>query len=246
MFFFRKKRSESVIPASLLAFMATDIHSHLVPGVDDGVPDTNTAIGYIAQLQAMGISKIITTPHIMMDRYPNSTDTLEAPYRALSQALVAAGIHLPFHYAAEYYMDEAFEQVMKSPLLTISGNYVLVEISFMVPPPQFFQWLFELQAAGYQPVLAHPERYAYYHKDFEAYRTIKDRGVLLQMNLLSPTGYYGKHIQQAADKLLAAGLIDLTGTDLHHEKHLRAIAGIANDKKLRNTLERYPFKNSIL
>ncbi|HWV65102.1 tyrosine-protein phosphatase [Chitinophaga sp.] len=244
MLFFRKKNTAP--PADLLAFISTDIHSHLIPGVDDGVPDVETSVHFIEELQAMGIRKIVTTPHVMMDRFPNSADTLTAPYQLVQQELARRNNALPFHFAAEYYLDEQFVPLMQQPLLTISGNMVLVEISFMSAPPQLAQWLFDIQAAGYQPVLAHPERYGYYHANIPQYEQLKQQGCLLQLNLLSLTGYYGKHVQQTAEKLMAAGLPDLIGTDLHHEKHLGAIAGIGKNKKLCNTLEKYPFKNSIL
>lgn len=246
MFFFRKKNTTTVPPADLLAFMLTDIHSHLVPGVDDGVPDVETSLHFIEQLQAMGIRKIVTTPHVMMDRYPNSAGTLTDPYRQVQQELARRNNSLPFHFAAEYYLDEQFVPLMQQPLLTISGNMVLVEISFMSAPPQLAQWLFDIQAAGYQPVLAHPERYGYYHANISQYEQLKQQGCLLQLNLLSLTGYYGKHVQQAAEKLMAAGLPDLIGTDLHHEKHLHAIAGIARNTKLRRILDAYPFGNAAL
>lgn len=244
MLFFRKR--EAALPAQLLAFMGTDMHSHLLPGIDDGVQDTATAVQFITQLQHMGIKKIITTPHIIMDRYPNSRETMAGPYREVTSALSAENIPVSFHHAAEYYMDEQFMPLLEKPLLTLSGNMVLVEISFMSAPPQLHQWLFDIQAAGYQPVLAHPERYGYYHKNFEVYRQLKQQGCLLQVNLLSLTGYYGKHVQLAAEKLMAGGLADLTGTDLHHEKHLNAIAGIGRNKKLRKVLDAYPFGNSAL
>lgn len=246
MLFFRKKNIETILPADLLAFMATDIHSHLLPGIDDGVPDAATSIHFIDQLQQLGIKKIITTPHIMMDRYPNSTDTMAGPYQEVITALKQKDIRMDFSYAAEYYLDEQFIPLLQKPLLTLSGNLVLVEISFMSAPMQLGQWLFDLQAAGYQPVMAHPERYSYYHKDIEQYQQLKQQGCLLQVNLLSLVGYYGKHVQQAAEKLMTAGLIDLIGTDLHHEKHLKAITDIARNTKLRRILETYSFRNNTL
>lgn len=246
MLFFRKKNKETTVPADLLAFMETDIHSHLLPGIDDGVTNVDTAVQFITQLQQMGIKKVITTPHVMMDRYPNSADTMAAPYREVAAALAQKDIRLDFHHAAEYYLDEQFVPLLQQPLLTLTGNMVLVEISFMSAPPQLPQWLFDIQAAGYQPVMAHPERYSYFHKDIQHYQQLKQQGCILQVNLLSLTGYYGKHIQQAAEKLMTAGLVDLIGTDLHHEKHLQAITAIAQQKKLRKALDTYPFRNNTL
>ncbi len=244
MLFFKKKNTTP--PADLLAFMETDIHSHLLPGIDDGVQDVATALRFVTEMQHMGIKKIITTPHIIMDRYPNSRETMLTPYDEVSRALAAKEIAIPFHHAAEYYMDEQFIPLLGKPLLTISGNMVLVEISFMSPPPQLHQWLFDIQAAGYQPVMAHPERYGYYHKNPEAYQQLKRWGCHLQLNLLSLTGYYGRHVQQVAEKLIAESMIEYIGTDLHHEKHLQAIISIGKNKKLQKTLNSYPFRNREL
>jgi tyrosine-protein phosphatase YwqE len=248
MFFFRKKSADNTHAAiPFLAGIETDIHSHLIPAVDDGVQDTETAVHFIETLQELGIKKIITTPHIMLDRYPNSADTIQAPFRAVKEVLQAKGTAVSFHHAAEYYMDEYFEEMMQSSrLLTFDGELLLVEISFMSAPPQLHQWLFQLAAQGYRPILAHPERYNYYHHQTEEYKTFKQRGCYLQVNLLSLTGYYGKHIQKAAEWLVENKLIDFIGTDLHHEKHLQAIKSISKDKKMIRLLETYPFKNNTL
>jgi protein-tyrosine phosphatase len=189
---------------------------------------------------------VITTPHIMMDRYPNSAETIATPYSRVQEILLEKRLSVSFHHAAEYYMDEYFEELMKAPLLTVSGDLLLVEISFMSAPPQLHQWLFELQAQGYRPILAHPERYNYFHHKTDEYKTFKQRGCYLQVNLLSLTGYYGKHIQKAAEWLIDNKLVDFIGTDLHHEKHLQAILSIGKDKKLVKLLEEYPFKNNTL
>jgi protein-tyrosine phosphatase len=246
MFFFRKKSDTHTAVIPFLAGIETDIHSHLIPGVDDGVQELETSIHFIETLHSLGIKKVITTPHIMMDRYPNSAETLHTPYNSVQEKLLEKNLGIRFHHAAEYYMDEYFEELMKKPLFTLNGELVLVEISFMSAPPQLPQWLFELQAQGYRPVLAHPERYNYYHNQLEEYRTFKQRGCYLQVNLLSLTGYYGRHIQKAAEWLIENELIDFIGTDLHHEKHLSAILSIAKDKKLVKLLEEYPFRNNTL
>jgi tyrosine-protein phosphatase YwqE len=246
MFFFRKKSENNTAVVPFLAGIETDIHSHLIPGVDDGVQDIETSIRFIETLHSLGIKKVITSPHIMMDRYPNSADTLSTPYQSVQEKLLEKNLDIQFHHAAEYYMDEYFEELMKKPLFTVSGTLVLVEISFMSAPPQLHQWLFELQAQGYRPIMAHPERYSYYHNELEEYVTFKQRGCHLQVNLLSLTGYYGRHIQKAAEWLIENKMVDFIGTDLHHEKHLEAILAIGKDKKLMKLLEVYPFKNNTL
>ncbi|NIG55233.1 tyrosine-protein phosphatase [Chitinophaga sp. Cy-1792] len=245
MFLFRR-REPAASTKSLLAFMGTDLHSHLLPAVDDGVREITTSVNFIEQLQQLGIHQVITTPHAMPDRYPNNAGTLKNPYLDVLSALRKRGNDIPFHHAAEYYLDENLPETLGQPMLTLFNKTVLVEMSFMSAPPQIFQWLFDLQAAGYQPLLAHPERYAYYHSHPETYARFRERGCMLQVNLLSLTGYYGKHIKQAADYLIQKNLVDYIGTDLHHEKHLQAIRDIASNKKLRLMLEAYPFKNATI
>lgn len=244
MFFFRKKSENVDQHLPFLAGIGTDIHSHLLPAVDDGSQDLDTSVEFIETLHSLGIHHVITTPHCMMDRYPNSVETLSGPYQQVKNALAEKNIPVSFHHAAEYYMDEFFEELMKAPLMTLNGELVLVEISFMSPPPQLHQWLFELAAQGYRPILAHPERYNYYHTQLEEYKVFHQRGCHLQVNLLSLTGYYGRHIQKAAEWMIENKLIDFIGTDLHHSKHLAAIKAIARDKKLVKLLETYPFKNN--
>ncbi|MBV7529512.1 tyrosine-protein phosphatase [Chitinophaga sp. sic0106] len=246
MFFFRKKNASDANVSALLAFMGTDLHSHLLPAVDDGVQDVDTSLHFITALQEMGIRQIITTPHVMMDRFPNSAATLAAPYQQVAQALQAAGNPISFRHAGEYYLDESLPQLLQQPLMKVFDNVVLAEMSFMSAPPQIFQWLFDIQAAGYQVLMAHPERYSYYHQHPEMYARFKERGCMLQVNLLSLTGYYGKHIKLAAEYLLQKGLADYIGTDLHHHKHLQAIQDIANNKKLRAVLDTYPFRNNTI
>jgi protein-tyrosine phosphatase len=246
MFFFRRKTADNKSLVNFLANIETDIHSHLIPGIDDGVQETSTSVSFIKQLHELGIKKIITTPHVMMDRYPNSVTTLEEPFKHVQAALAEAQINIPFKYAAEYYLDEHIEDLMKQPLLTLNGELLLVEISFMSPPPQLHNWLFNLEAQGYRPIMAHPERYGYGHNDFDLYHQFKKMGCLLQVNLLSLTGYYGKSVQQVAEKLIADNMIDYIGTDLHHEKHLLNITAIEKNKKVLKILEQYPFKNREL
>jgi tyrosine-protein phosphatase YwqE len=244
--FFRKKSENSDTHLPFLAGIGTDIHSHLLPAVDDGSQDLGTSIEFIETLHSLGIQNVITTPHVMMDRYPNSADTLREPFRQVKTALAERNIPVQFHHAAEYYMDEFFEDLMKAPLMTLNGELVLVEISFMSAPPQLHQWLFELSAQGYRPILAHPERYNYYHQQPDDYKIFKQRGCYLQVNLLSLTGYYGRHIQKAAEYLVENKLVDFIGTDLHHIKHLNAIKAIAGDRKLVKLLETYPFQNNTI
>jgi protein-tyrosine phosphatase len=204
----------------------TDMHSHLLPGIDDGAPDVDTSIELIKGMMNLGYKKFITTPHIYPDLYPNTIETITAAHALLQQRLLEEKIEVEIKAAAEYFIDEQFPDRIdrKEQLLTIHKNWVLVEISFVSPPPDLNETIFKLIVAGYQPVLAHPERYSFYQYKKEVFQSFKDQGCLLQINLLSLVGYYGKSTQETARMLVKEQLVDLIGTDLHHTRHLQTMS----------------------
>jgi protein-tyrosine phosphatase len=208
----------------------TDMHSHLLPGIDDGAPDLDTSIMLIKGMMEMGYKKFITTPHIYPDLYPNTKETILNAHSLLLKRIKEEQLNVDVHAAAEYFMDDMFAERLqkKEELLTIHENWVLVEISFVSPPGDFNENIFNLILNGYQPVLAHPERYKYYYNQPEVFHRFKDQGCYLQINLLSLLGYYGKSAQETARMLVNEKLVDLIGTDLHHIRHLQAM----NNKSL--------------
>lgn len=231
-------------PLESFAFLHTDIHSHLIPGIDDGAPDLETSLTLIKGLQDLGFKKLITTPHIMADLYPNTPEIIQDGLTKVREALKAENIDIEIDAAAEYLMDEGFaDKIAAGNLLTLGDNYVLVEMSFISPPPNVEQLLFQLQTKGYRPIMAHPERYSYYGGDLAKYERLKERGCLLQLNLLSLTGYYGPDVRRVATKMLKAGLFDLTGTDLHHNRHLNALQALLQDNRAAALLEGYKWRN---
>jgi len=215
---FRKSASEDVDYSGLVC----DMHSHLIPGIDDGAKDMEDSIRLIRGLADLGYRKLITTPHILADFYPNTPETIGEGLRAVRAELARQNIDVALHAAAEYLMDDHFIHLLQSgnPLLTLKDKLVLVELSFAVPAINLKEIIFEVQLKGYQPVLAHPERYLYFGADKTWYDRLKDAGCLFQLNLLSIKGYYGKGSQELAHYLIKKKYIDLLGTDLHHEKHL--------------------------
>ncbi len=219
MFNFFKKKSTTI--HSDFSTLGTDLHSHLLPGIDDGAPDLETSMLLIKGLANLGYKQLITTPHIMADLYPNTRDIILKKRDEVLQAIENESIELDkFDAAAEYFIDEHFVKLLKNePLLTLPGNHVLVEMSFHRPYPELHAVIFDLQMKGYHPVLAHPERYPYLHST-EDYQKLKEMGCKLQLNLLSLVGYYGRTIQSAARKIVENDLVDFLGTDLHHERHL--------------------------
>ena len=203
----------------------TDIHSHLLPGIDDGAQTRDDTLFLVSKLLKIGFARFVTTPHIMANVWDNSRDGIEASSSASINDLEKSGVTVPIRAAAEYLMDTYFVDLFQTEkLLTLADNYVLVEMSYINPPIQLFQIIFDLQVAGYKPVLAHPERYTFYHHNFDEYAKLKNAGCLFQMNLLSVAGYYGIRVAETARKLLAKGLIDFTGSDVHHENHINAFS----------------------
>ena len=242
-----EKESVLTIPENAdFAFLGADMHSHFVPGVDDGAKTIEDSLNLLRAMERMGYKKVITTPHVMIDFYPNTTKTITDGLDILRTAAKENGINLSINAAAEYYIDEYFMGLIeKEPLLTIHKNDVLVEFSMMYEPPMLNTALFNMQTSGYRPIIAHPERYMSFHKNKDKYHELRDRGCLLQMNLLSLTGYYGKNIMDIAEWLLENKMYDYCGSDMHHEKHAGALQHLLQSKTYTSIVN-YPFLNSQL
>ena len=217
-------RSKKVFKGEF-GLLGTDLHSHLIPGIDDGAPDMHTSLRLIRGMADLGYTKLITTPHIMGDMYKNTREDILKKLELLRTAVKAEGIAVEINAAAEYFLDDYVAGLLKSgePLLTLSGKMVLVEFSLAYPSHGLKDILFDLQMQGYQPVIAHPERYIYLEKNKEFYEELKDIGCLFQLNLLSLVGHYGKSVQELAHYLAKKEQYDLIGTDLHHQRHLEAL-----------------------
>lgn len=212
---FKKKRTVTTD----LSALRTDMHSHLLPGIDDGSPDAETSLRLISGLQNLGYSRLVTTPHIMWDLYRNDAGTIGGAFNQLPPTPV------PLHTAAEYFLDDHFDQLLESntPLLTIKDNWVLVEFSFVTAPMNYKEKIFELQIKGYQPILAHPERYNYFMQHKQVFDELRTAGCMFQLNLLSLTGYYGKGPLELSRHFIKNKWVSLLGTDLHHDRHLHAL-----------------------
>lgn len=218
--FFRPKRYlRDLIPNDYV-----DIHSHLLPGIDDGAKTLSDTIRLIKLLENFGVSQFITTPHISHYLWNNSHQDIRDNFSNTSKIVSENNITKPFRAAAEYFIDDWFEKHFQDEkLLTLKDNYVLVEMSYINAPLHLYNILFDLQVAGYIPVLAHPERYVFYHKNFSEYEKLKKAGCLFQLNLMAVIGYYGKEITKTAEELLKKGMYDFVGTDVHHDKHISTL-----------------------
>jgi protein-tyrosine phosphatase len=230
MLFFKKKNNKTLD----LSWLGTDMHSHLVPGIDDGSPDVAASLQLIEGLMDLGYKKIITTPHILWEIYPNTPEKIANGLQEVQQAASNQGIDVHLHAAAEYFIDERFQ------------NELLVEFSMMNAPLDLMETLFEMQMQGYQPVIAHPERYIYLTRNKEFFTQLKDAGYLFQLNLLSLTGYYGTAIKDLAEYLIKQEYYDLAGTDLHGAKHLEALQKLASLSSLQKLKDSGRLKNHLL
>lgn len=225
--FFKTKKTEENIHNSLP--VSTDIHSHILSGIDDGSPDVESSLVLIKGMMDLGIRKFIATPHIIGDLYRNTPQTINTALEETKAACKKAGMDVELSAAAEYMIDDYFLELLKkkSPLLTLHKNILLTEISYSTPPVNLEAITATIIAEGYKPILAHPERYHFYHYNPDIYYHLKEMGFHLQVNLLSLTGYYGKGVKKAARFLIQKNLASLVGTDLHHKYHLAAF----NDPK---------------
>ncbi|RZK42196.1 MAG: capsular biosynthesis protein [Pedobacter sp.] len=240
---FKKKRQEPEINFSVLG---TDMHSHIIPGIDDGARTVEDSIALARRFKSLGYNKLIGTPHVMADYFRNTPDTIHRALDILREALVQNQIDLEVDAAAEYYMDETFERkVREKSVLTFGGNYLLFELSFINYPSNINDMIKLMLDSGYQPVLAHPERYPYFHGTVDNYSRIKDQGCYLQSNAIALTGYYGPGAKALAEEMIDHELLDFIGSDMHHLRHADALVESLYTPSLQKVLSG-PLKNSTL
>ncbi len=227
--------------------LRTDIHSHILPGIDDGAYNIDESITMIEKLIQLGYDKIITTPHMIQDRYSNSHEKISNALILLRQELSKRLIDIEVEAAAEYYLDEQFEKLLYSKeLLTFSDNYILFEISSINQPKNLFDLILEMQLAGYKPVIAHPERYSFMHNNREIYKSLKEKGVLFQLDLLSFTTYHSFDVQKTALWLCSNSMIDFAGSDAHKIKDLEIIEKLKSTSILKTLYTKNKLLNNIL
>jgi protein-tyrosine phosphatase len=237
----------STIPADL-SFIGADMHSHLLPGLDDGLNTLDESMIFMRELEQLGYRKLICTPHILSDLYRNSPETILPKLDAVRNELTKNNINIQIEAAAEYMIDHEFEKLITSgeKLLSFGNNYILIEMSYLAPSPNFDKVIFDLQMKGYKPVFAHPERYNYYHKTFLEYERMIDLGCVLQVNLLSLSGFYGKDVKKAGEKLIQKNMVSFLGTDMHHEGHLGMLKNISTKKDFISMISSIDLLNKTL
>lgn len=217
----------------------TDWHSHILPGVDDGVRTLDESLEILRRYEELGVRSVWLTPHIMED-IPNETALLRERFAELRKSY-SGGIEL--HLAAENMLDALFEERLeRNDLLPIGerGDHLLVETSYFNPPMDLHGMLERIKAKGYYPILAHPERYVYMSD--RDYRNLKSAGIKFQLNLPSLAGLYGPTVKAKAEKLLKNNTYNIAGNDVHS---LSAWIGILNNKISGDSLNRYMLMNEV-
>ncbi|GAB3918479.1 tyrosine-protein phosphatase [Mucilaginibacter boryungensis] len=226
--------------------LQVDMHSHILPGIDDGAQNPEESIYLIRKMMELGIKKIIATPHIMIDYYRNTPETINGALAVLKEELVKEGIDIVVEAAAEHYFDETFEaRVDADGLMVMKGGYVLFEFSFISKPPNMIPVVQKLLDKGYKPILAHPERYSYLTID--ELRNLRSWGCCLQLNTISLTGYYGPEAKRIAETLVDNQMVDFISSDMHHPRHAEAFKRALLMPYLEKLIaEDYPLKNTLL
>jgi protein-tyrosine phosphatase len=238
-----KKRTETPAKNILLA----DIHSHLIPAIDDGSQSFEDSLALIKKFRDLGYTKLITTPHVMSDTYKNTSAGILDGLNRLNIYLKENDIDITVEAAAEYYLDESLMHMLNKnePLLTFGKKYLLFETNFLSEPFNLKEFIFLASSAGYRPVLAHPERYMYLQSAMDKAEDLINRGVLFQINISSLTGYYSKVVQTAANKLIDKGWVHFLGSDCHHMKHLEQVEAARRVKYFQKALTLPLLNNSL-
>ena len=242
--FKKKKRLE--IPVEL-SRIGVDMHSHFIPGIDDGAKTLDDSVEMITSMHELGYRKVITTPHIMSDFYKNSNKTILDGLATVKSKLAENNVPIEVEACAEYYLDFDFERKLnEEKMLTFGNNHILFEISYMNPPDNLFHVIFKMQTLGYKPILAHPERYNFWHTEFDKYETMVDKGVLLQMNINSLSGYYSLATKKIAEELIDKNMISFIGTDCHHTGHIKLLKDVVYEPHLKKLIDSGNLLNQTL
>lgn len=225
-----------------------DMHSHFLPGIDDGAENLEESLKLLKTFEERGYQKIITTPHIIQDLYENSAETIFPVLEKVRAALLEIGSSLKIEAAAEYFLDDNFIAMLESghSFLTLKEHYILVETGFMNEPAYLREVLFKLRLKGYKPILAHPERYHYLQQKKEKLEELFDSGVKLQINTMSLGGYYGPPSQKLAEWMIEQGFVHFLGSDCHRSRHLEPLEKAYKSKGYQKIRELPLLNDSLL
>lgn len=230
-----------------LSLVKTDMHSHLIPGIDDGSKSMDDTLTLLRKFAELGYKKVITTPHVMSDFYKNTPEIILGGLEKVREAIKLEGIAIEIEAAAEYYLDFHFDELIKKKeLLTFGDKHVLFELSFNDEPPRVKDAIFNLVTEGYKPILAHVERYPFYFNQWEKIDDFRNRGVLLQLNINSLSGHYGPPVKKMAEQLIDKGWVDVIGSDCHHIGHLQMLDSLRTNPHLHKVIAQQNLLNKLL
>ncbi|MFT4600622.1 MAG: protein-tyrosine phosphatase [Arenicella sp.] len=241
------KKNSKLDPIDL-SVLNTDLHSHLIPGIDDGSKSMEESIAMLKKFSALGFKKVITTPHVMSDYYKNNPEIILGGLEKVRAAIEQEdGLEIEIEAAAEYYLDQHLEDLIeKKEVLTFGDNYVLFELSFSAEPPRVKEVIFALLSGGYKPILAHVERYPFYFDQWNVIDDIINRGCLLQMNINSLSGQYGPGVKKMAESLIDKDMIDVIGSDCHHMGHLELLESVRTNPYMHKIVNKSNLLNKKL
>jgi len=202
-----------------------DIHNHILPGIDDGADTVADSMALLKGFSDFGVTTFICSPHIMHNYYENTPKTIKKSLKKLKKKLKEEHWDsISLTAAAEHMIDDNFDHLLENDgIMPMGENHLLVEMSFLQPPIHFNESTQKITSAGYFPILAHPERYGFLNTNTQKYTSFKENSMLFQVNLLSLAGYYGNHVKQIANKLIAEGLVEFLGSDVHNMSQLKLL-----------------------
>lgn len=211
----------------------TDIHAHLVPGIDDGARDICHGADLAQELEALGISRMILTPHVTDEIFPNTPDTIDPALACLRRELAERGSRLELHVSGEYRIDDLlYDQLKQKIVRPMPNDYLLIECGWINEPFRIEAFVGDLvRTYGFKPILAHPERYPYYHHDPSNYLRLRRAGLRFQINILSLAGAYGKYVRDLTKEMIEKDMVEFIGTDLHNHRHLNTIKEYLNSRE---------------
>jgi len=240
--------NKSRISYSDFSSIGLDLHSHFLPGLDDGSPSMGESLKMLREMERIGYRKIITTPHVISALYPNTKEQILGQLYHLQDVIRQEGIRIDVEASGEYHMDYDLLGKIRGGEVIPFGNkkYLLIELPFQKPAFSIEEILFQIQLAGYEPIISHPERYVWLMGKMKQYEGLKDRGMFFQLNLNSLSGFYGFPAKIAANQLIDAGMIDFTGTDAHHTGHLVELQKVLHNKHFAKLVQSNKLLNSRL
>lgn len=227
--------------------LVTDFHSHLIPGIDDGCQTIEDSVLLIRQFAGMGFRKLITTPHIQDEFYRNTPEIIMNGLRQVREAVKEAGISIQIDAAAEYLIDDGFEKkIREGNLLTFGQRHILVEMSYFMEHPNLKSVLFQLQVNGYKVILAHPERYSYWNRQWNRFEELREREILFQLNTVSLSGHYGMGVKKMAEQLIEKGMYDFMGSDVHNQEYMDSFQKSRSENMIKLLLDSGKIQNNQL